>query len=244
MADSLIGSMGGEQGNTDASSSSQGSTNNSGQAQGQSTGEPNGQTQTQGQAQGQGEGDGERSLLNSFNNNGEGQNNTDPNANNGEANQNKAPDAPIEYQAFNIPEGVVITEELSKEFVGLAQELKLSQEGAQKLVDFKAKVYDYSKQESIEQFRKITQENRVKAEAEFGTGEEKLRNQQAVGRLMNVCGDKDFFQMLDNYGVGDHPAFARFAIKLGKMMSEDSFREGRTMQKPKSDGQLFYPDMK
>ena len=52
-------------------------------------------------------------------------------------------------------------------------------------------------------------------------------------------------QLLDDTKVGEHPEIAKFMIKVGKQIAEDTLAEGKggKKQEPKSDGELFYPNM-
>jgi len=58
----------------------------------------------------------------------------------GEENKPDKPEgAPEKYEAFKVPEGVTIDETAATEFGALAKELNLTQENAQKLVDYQIK---------------------------------------------------------------------------------------------------------
>ncbi len=53
--------------------------------------------------------------------------------------EEKPAGAPEQYEAFKVPEGVTIDETAATEFGTLARELNLTQENAQKLVDYQIK---------------------------------------------------------------------------------------------------------
>lgn len=84
------------------------------------------------------------------------------------------------------------------------------------------------------------------ADAEIGGTPEKLavsveKAQQALAKY----GPPELKPLLDETGFGSHPAVIKLLASIGRAMSEGSLVLGATGQpgKPKSDGQLMYPDL-
>lgn len=115
------------------------------------------------------------------------------------------------------PEGFEFDEARLTEFKGVAKELKLPGEAAQKLVDLvskheKARFDAYAKQ--VNDWHEA-----VKADKELGG--EKLQESAATARKALDLGPPELKEFLNTSGLGNHPLMFRWAHAVGKALSED-----------------------
>lgn len=160
-------------------------------------------------------------------------NKTEAEKKDGEGEKKDGPPEDGKY-AFTAPEGFEIDETKATEFSTLASDLKLSQEGAQKLVDYHSKALKAAKDENNTGWQAIEDGwvKEAKADPEFG-GVEFDANLAIAGRAVKAFGDDAFTQALVTTRVGNHPAFIRFMWKLGKEIGEDGAYNGGS---PKGGG--------
>lgn len=168
--------------------------------------------------------------------------------------------APEKYEDFKVPEGFELDKDVATEATAIFKELGVSQEGAQKLVDF----YIAKAREAAEQPFKAYQDmrNGWREEAE---NHPQLRNRlngdnspvkQSFGKLMNALGDQaladSFRQAMDLTGAGDHPAFIRVVDILGSLLTEGAHVKGGGPSKegqirpgsgPQSAAKALYPNL-
>lgn len=154
--------------------------------------------------------DGEKSLLN--------QDGEKPKE--GEA----ATGAPEKYEAFRAPEGFQFAEAAMTEFTGVAKELGLSQDAAQKIVD----VYAKHTAEQLAAPAKAWNDT-VSAWTKETTDHPDLKGRLSevkinVGRALDSLGDPqladNFRAAMDVTGVGNHPAFVRVFDKISQLLNE------------------------
>lgn len=145
------------------------------------------------------------------------------------------PAVPEKYEDFKLPEGMTADAKTMEEAKGFFKELGLSQDQAQKLID-----YDVKRQsaltanglQAVKDMRagwlKSVREN-PKFANEFGAdGKIKPDSKTLVGlgRLLDSLGNtklaNDFRHMMDLTGVGDHPAFFEFASIIAERLAEGS----------------------
>lgn len=146
-----------------------------------------------------------------------------------------------EYADFLLPDGAQADEALKAEFLPVAKELGLNQAGAQKLVDFKAKL----DQHAIQNWGNHVNELKVTAMAdpEIGGGNYQpaiTAGKQAISRF----GNPEFRKMLNHYGVGAHPEMIRFLAKVGQATGETTIPPsgGATTVAEKPLHELMYKD--
>ncbi|OJU90992.1 MAG: hypothetical protein BGO13_08680 [Burkholderiales bacterium 66-5] len=129
-----------------------------------------------------------------------------------------APRAPEQYEAFTLPEG--LTGDAAPDFTAfntLAKDLDLSQQDAQKLVDFQAKAVSASRAQWAEA---------AHADKEFGG--EKLDENVAVARkAIDTFGTPELKAWLNQTGIGNHPELIRAFYRAGKAMSDDKIVVGK-----------------
>lgn len=154
--------------------------------------------------------------------------------------------APEEYEDFKAPEGVELNEEVLNQFKPVAKELNLTQEQAQKLVDFQAAQVAQHQAETQEYFGNLMSEwqQAVKEDSEIGgkAFDENIANAKAA---IEAFGSKELIAVLDETGMGNHPEFVRVFARMGKAIKEDGIRVGNSNPGgPKDPASILFPNQK
>jgi hypothetical protein len=141
--------------------------------------------------------------------------------------------APEKYEPFKMPEGIKVDEAALGKFTPIAQELGLTQEGAQKLMDLWVEARTNDIKGSNETWSKMRSEWRDKAKADPVFGGAKFDEsvgfaKKAIDALSQVedgkggaTTDPGLREALEITGSGDHPAIVRAFATIGKLLSED-----------------------
>ena len=132
--------------------------------------------------------------------------------------------APESY-TFTAPDGLALDSGVTDAFAGVAKELGLSQDAAQKLVATMAPVMAQRQAEGLQAQRTEWREQAV-ADKDFG-GDKLADNLAAARRARDAFASPELTQLLEQTGLGDHPEVIRLFVKTGKAMSEDGFVTGR-----------------
>lgn len=139
-----------------------------------------------------------------------------------EAEKNKIPE---EYADFTLPDGMQMDAELLEDFKPLAKELGLSQEKAQKLVDLQAKAMQKMHTDRLAEYEGLKAQwaKDTKADKEIGgdKGDQYDSNVEIAQRAMNTFATPELKQLLNEYGLGNHPELVRLMVRIGKGMKED-----------------------
>jgi len=144
------------------------------------------------------------------------------------------------YAEFVVPEGMTINESLLNEAVPIFKELGLTQEQAQKLVDFQAKQQAQQLDTFNQQIK--TWADQAKTDKEFG-GDKFEENVALARSAVSKFGTPELKQMLNEYGVGNHPEIIRFMVKVGQLTREDvPGSKTATPNKPVDHVALLYPN--
>lgn len=152
-----------------------------------------------------------------------------------------AAQAAVEYEAFSLPEGVTVDEEVLGEFKATAKELGLSQEGAQKLVELQGKVA--LKQQEAMQNMKTQWAEASKTDKEFG-GEALGENLSVAKKALEAFASPDLRTLLNESGLGNHPEVIRHFIRVGKAISEDGHVvSGAKAVTPSDPAKRMFPSM-
>lgn len=141
---------------------------------------------------------------------------------------NKPEGAPEKYE-FTAGEGVELDAEALKDFEPVARELNLTNEQAQKLVDaYSTKILPLVQKQQAEAWQKQTEgwAEAVKADKEIG-GANLTSSISSAQRALEIFGDADLKQYLNETGLGNHPALVKAFVKVGKAMSEDNMITGK-----------------
>lgn len=145
--------------------------------------------------------------------------------------------APEKYEAFKLPEGVTINEPVMAEFQGVAKDMGLSQEGAQKLIDFHAKtLQDFAKATGEEQekaWKAVTDGWLEEAKNDKDFGGDKFNENVAVAKKALDAFDplgqgktSPLREMLDATGAGNNPALLKFLKAVGTAVGNDKIHVG------------------
>lgn len=131
---------------------------------------------------------------------------------------------------FKVPEGMTLDTALVAKVEPIFKELKLTQEGAQKLVDSFAEYRKADAQAQTDAWAKTQQEwiASLKDDKDFGgtNFDANLGKAQTAVALLEgkVPGFRD---MLKATGMDNNPHMVRGFAELGKMMAEDKFETGQ-----------------
>ena len=133
--------------------------------------------------------------------------------------EEEAAGAPGEYEAFTVPEGLEINEDLNGEFVTVAKDLDLSQDQAQKLAD----LYTAQIAAQKDTWDTMVEGWREEASKDPEIGGEKFQENLAAARgAVKEFGSNEFRDMLNTTGVGNHPAMLKFLYRVGEELREGS----------------------
>jgi len=152
----------------------------------------------------------------------------------------KLPAAPEKYETFKVPDGVKFEGEAVEKFSALSKELGLTQEAAQKLVDFQAnatKVAQEQQKADFDAMKKTWAEDTRKA---LGADAEKQLGFAAQAR--EKFATPELKTLLEDSGFTNHPEIAKLFISIGKAISEDGFVSGKPADGPKDPAKVMYPN--
>lgn len=129
--------------------------------------------------------------------------------------------APEGYEAFEVPEGVEIDQNLLDRFTPLAKELELSQENAQKLVGMYAEVAAGQAAAAEEALLADV----AKWEAEISKDPDHETTLADAKRALNrfTAEDPEAASFIKGSWVGSHPAVIRVLARAGALLREDGF---------------------
>ncbi|WP_374312445.1 hypothetical protein [Dongia sp.] len=148
--------------------------------------------------------------------------------------------APEAYADFKAPEGVELDKDILSEFVPFAKELNLTQENAQKLVDFGAKII--TKQFEAIEAQHVKWAEDARADPEIGG--DKLPANLALGkRVIDFAGGAELRKELNDSGFGNNPALIKAFAKLGKLISDDMLERGQPSAGQVDPLAKMYPSM-
>ncbi|MGP5443840.1 hypothetical protein [Pseudomonas helleri] len=138
--------------------------------------------------------------------------------------EGKPSGAPVAYTDFTLPEGISMDADTLDAFKGLAKELNIPQEAAQKLVDLQTKLA--TKQAEDLQSAVVAQSQKWAAEVrndpELG-GENYDKSVASAIKVIQAFGDPALTELLNDSGLGNNPALFRFCHRISAAISEDKF---------------------
>lgn len=161
--------------------------------------------------------------------------------------------APDKYGEFKAPEGFVLDKKQMEDAAPIFKELNLSQDGAQKLVDFHAKVLAEAKESSATLWKETqdTWKKEVAADPVIGGKLDQVK--ATVAKAIDGLGDPKlalaFRQAMDYTGAGNNPSFIRTFYALALKVTEPSHVAGGGPTKvnepgsAKSPAQRMYPNL-
>lgn len=156
--------------------------------------------------------------------------------------------APEKYE-FKLPEGVTLDEKALGEVTPLFKEANVTQEQAQKFVDYQMAREANAAKVQQEAWAKINTDwvATAKADKEIGGTEAKFNESLGLAKTaIKAFGNEEFSKMFNATGVGNHPEFIRFMAKVGKAIGEDKMHVGGSPagEGEKSLAERLYPNHK
>lgn len=140
--------------------------------------------------------------------------------------------APEAYEAFTLPEGFTLDEQMLGEFTPLLKELNLPQEAAQKVIDFAPKLIEKTVQQTAAKVLdevglgdRASWSQAVQTDKEIG-GEKLAENIAFANKAVQMFGSDALKAMFLKTGVGAHPELVKAFVRIGKQISDDSFVPG------------------
>ena len=149
-----------------------------------------------------------------------------------------APPAAPESSTFTAPEGHELDSATADAFAGVAKELGLTQDAAQKVVD---KMAPHLAQRQAEQIKAVHEQWREQstADKEFG-GDKLAENLGLAKKAMDTFASPELKALMNQTGLGNHPEVIRMFVKAGKAISEDSFVAGKAAPPASGDARRLY----
>jgi hypothetical protein len=149
------------------------------------------------------------------------------------------PAVPESYD-LNMPEGVELDKAAADEFTTIAKELKLDNAAAQKLADVGAKMAQRQAQAHAKLVETWTEQ--VKTDKEIG-GDQLEQNLGIARKALEQFGTPELKDVLNSTGLGNHPAFVKAFLKIGKAISEDGFVKGAPKGADIDPARKLFPSM-
>lgn len=172
---------------------------------------------------------------------GEGETSSDDEGETGKEEGDTPPDT---YADFTLPEGMQVDEAMLEDAKPVFKELGLNQEQAQKLVDIYAKQVQASSQTQIDNFNQLVNDWREQAknDGEFG-GDKFDENLSVAVNAIDKFGTPELKQLLNEYGIGNHPEVIRFMVRVGHTLKEDvPGATGGTVTEKDDPVSILYPN--
>lgn len=134
--------------------------------------------------------------------------------------------APIEYD-LKAPEGMQLDVEALDEFKGIAKELGLENESAQKLTDIGTKLAAKWEAKQVEKIQQVQAEWAEQSNTDKRFGGDALKQNLGIAKkALDTFGSPELQQLLNQSGLGNHPEVINAFVNIGKAISEDKFVSG------------------
>lgn len=157
------------------------------------------------------------------------------------AEEKAAEGAPETYTDFTVPEGVEVDAEAMTKFQGLSKELDLSQVQAQKLVDFQADFMKGFTEKNVQVWADMKTGWLTDSKADKEIGGQNFDNKvEAAKRGINMFGTPALVELLETYGLGNHPEIIRYSARVGEALGEDKITAGAAAGQPKTLAERIY----
>lgn len=151
--------------------------------------------------------------------------------------------APEAYADFKLADGLQMDVETLDAFKGLAKELNISQGKAQQIIDMQAALEVKREQAETDARLKQSQAwaDEVKNDPDIG-GERYQASVETAVKVIQAFGDPTLTGLLNDSGLGNHPALVKFCHRIGKAISEDKFvlPGSQSSTGRKSNEEVFY----
>lgn len=152
----------------------------------------------------------------------------------------------LTVESLALPEGFVLDETIAPEFISVANELKLSPEQANKLIELHAKTQQQALEADSSAWDATQKEWKDAVQNDPDIGGVKLQPALTnIGKLIDEYGSKEFREIMDLTGAGNNVHFVKFLAKIADKLTEP----GPTQGSPKPHGDLtaaqrLFPSMK
>jgi len=151
-------------------------------------------------------------------------------------------EAPENYEDFTVPEGVKLDETTTAAASEVFKELNLNQEQAQKLTDLVSQkvLRDAKAQKDNFENTKADWEKQSRDDKEIGG--DKLEQSVADAKLaLQKFGTPELVEVLETFGLGNHPEVIRSFARMGALMKEDNPGGKSTpASEPKDRAEILY----
>lgn len=150
-------------------------------------------------------------------------------------------DGSIEYN-FELPEGVSMADETLEGLKSLAGDLKLDQDGADKVKDLGVemlKKWETAQSDALETMKSEWADS-AKADDEIG-GAKFDENLAGAKSAMDKFATPELTTLLNESGLGNHPEMIRLFWKLNAQISDDSLVSGNAAPVTRSRAEILYP---
>lgn len=164
--------------------------------------------------------------------------------------------APEKYEAFKAPEGYELDQPTVDRAIPLFKELGLSQEGAQKLIDFQSELSKQASEAGVQLWMDTQAKwvDAVKADPEIGhkLPEVKATISKAIDSVLGPALGKDFREAMDFTGAGNNPAFIKGFYKFAQGRTEGThvaaggpskFGQAKSSAKGEGFEHALYPNL-
>lgn len=163
-------------------------------------------------------------------------------ADTGKPTEQKPVGAPEKYE-FKAEAGQAFDDKVIAAYSDVARELNLPQDAAQKILDKVAPVMQARLGEQFLESRDrqfAEWKSQAEADKEFG-GANLKASLTAAAKVIDKFGGDELRTMLNQTGLGNHPAMLRVFAKVGKAISDDGFVSGE--RKPSNNGPMTMADL-
>ena len=164
--------------------------------------------------------------------------------------------APAEYAEFKVPEGTTLDEATATEFKAMAKELDLTQEQAQKLLDFGGGKLRALAEGPYKAWSEMQTKWQAEVKADPEIGGTKLEQSVKDASLVFVPGESNPFvgseaeakslkEALNATGAGNNPAIVKMFVRMGRMLAEPGSLTGKPPNANTVEAKLstMYPTM-
>ena len=158
--------------------------------------------------------------------------------------EEKKGEVPDQYEV-KLDEGMELDKALLELFTPVFKDMEMTNEEVQKLAE-KFVPWITQKEDEIRSSMIEKHKETVKAwgeEAVRQLGTDSARQLGYAAKARDKFGSKEFVEMVNETGIGNHPEMVKFLVKVGKTISEDKFVDGSGTQKADLL-KILYPTMK
>lgn len=137
-----------------------------------------------------------------------------------------AADVPEKYE-LAMPKGWTLDEEGLAELTPIMRELGATNKQVQAVADVYVRRASAARERQIAAERETVKgwREELKNDPEVG-GEKFNENLAGVKKMLIKFGNEEFYNYLDDSGLGNYPPFVRVMVRLSKELADDSFVQG------------------